>query len=246
MGCEPYREAMSAWLDGEAGADERAATEAHLAVCAACRRWLDGAARVTRLARLGLAVPVTGVAETVLAAAPGRARARLVTGLRVLLGVLGGVQILVAVAQIALPVMTGMPMTGRVQGASPGHLLHEVAAWNLAVGAAFVVVAWRRGGPRGVLPILTAFVAALALLSAEDLVSGAVAWSRLASHLAVLAGYAVVVALSRSALRLDDPPAGSSRDRAPAWRLRPADDGVLDLPTRLRGQPTAHTDHRAA
>ncbi|MGH3429575.1 MAG: zf-HC2 domain-containing protein [Mycobacteriales bacterium] len=51
MNCVKYREALSAQLDGEETAAERGAIDAHLASCAACRRFADDAARVTRLAR---------------------------------------------------------------------------------------------------------------------------------------------------------------------------------------------------
>jgi predicted anti-sigma-YlaC factor YlaD len=245
MRCEQIREIISARLDGEDLPGESATADAHLAGCAACRKWLDDAAAVTRLARIGVAPPTLGVPDMVLDAAPRRGRARLVTGLRWLLGLLGAGQMLAAVAQVALPAMTGMAMTGHAEGASLDHLIHETAAWNLGVGAAFVFIAIRRTRPAGVVPILTAFVAALSLLSLDDLLSGAVAWSRLASHTLVLAGYAIVVALSRPGLRLDDPPSGSTGRRTAVRPLGATEDGVVEL-RRLRGQPTAHTDQRAA
>jgi predicted anti-sigma-YlaC factor YlaD len=244
MRCEQIREALSARLDGEDTPDERAAADTHLKGCAACRQWLDDAAAVTRLARVGVVRPGRGVPDAVLDAVPGRSRARLVAALRMLLGLVGGVQFLLAVGQVALPAMTGMTMSGHAEGASLDHLIHETAAWNLAVGAAFVYIAVRRSRPTGVLPILTAFVAALTLLSLDDALSGAVTWGRLGSHTLLLAGYGIVIALSRPGLRLDDPPSGSRRHRTPRWRLRPPDDTVVALP--LRGQPTAHSHHRAA
>jgi predicted anti-sigma-YlaC factor YlaD len=246
MGCEQIREVLSAGLDGEAEPAEEAVAEAHLRGCAGCRRWLDDAAAVTRLARVGVALPARGVPETVLDAAPGGGRRRLVTLLRVLLGLLGGVQILVAVAQVTLPVMAGMDMTGHAEGATLDHLIHETAAWNLAVGAAFVFIAARRTRPAGVLPILTAFVVALTLLSLDDMLSGAVSWSRLASHTLLLAGYAILVALSRPAMRLDSPPSGNKRPRTPGWRLGSVQSNVVELPRGLHGRPTAHSEHRAA
>src|SRR5262245_15855613 len=246
MGCEQIREILSAQLDGEELPGEAAAADAHLAGCAACRRWLDDAAAVTRLARVGVAQADAGIPDVVLDAVPGPTRARLVTGLRLLLGLLGGVQILLAVGQVALPAMAAMDMTGHAEGATIDHLVHETAAWNLAVGAAFVFIAARRTRPTGVLPILTAFVAALSLLSLDDILSGAVEWSRLASHTLLLAGYAIVIALSRPGLRLDEPPSGTRRRYAARWRLGSGQDNVVELPRRLRGQPTARQDHRAA
>jgi Putative zinc-finger len=51
MDCAQYREVLSARLDGEETAAEREAIDAHLTVCAACRRFADDAARITMLAR---------------------------------------------------------------------------------------------------------------------------------------------------------------------------------------------------
>ena len=50
MDCAQYREVLSARLDGEETAAEREAIDAHLTVCAACRRFADDAAFITMLA----------------------------------------------------------------------------------------------------------------------------------------------------------------------------------------------------
>lgn len=76
-----------------------------------------------------------------------------------------------------------------------GHLWHEAAAWNVAVGAAFLFVAARRTPPTGLVPMLSAFVGTLVLLSVNDLMTGRVDATRLVSHGFLLAGY-LVVALS--------------------------------------------------
>jgi hypothetical protein len=53
--CTKCREAISAGLDGEGSAAERALIDAHLATCVACRWFADKAAHVTRLARTAIA-----------------------------------------------------------------------------------------------------------------------------------------------------------------------------------------------
>lgn len=55
MDCTECREAVSAELDGEGSAAERALVDAHLATCVACRWFSDEAAHVTRLARTAVA-----------------------------------------------------------------------------------------------------------------------------------------------------------------------------------------------
>jgi predicted anti-sigma-YlaC factor YlaD len=209
MDCDQARQELSARLDGEDDPSQRAAVDAHLQRCPGCRTWFDDAAAVTRLARIGLPVPATGVPDTVLDAAPGPGRARLATGLRLTLGLLGAAQLLLAVAQ-TVPGKAAH-VSGHVDGASGTHLLHESAAWNLAVGIGFLLIAWRRSRPAGVLPLLSAFVAALLVLSAGDLFSAAVGWDRIASHLILAVGYLIVVALSLPALAGDPPPGTSGR-----------------------------------
>lgn len=68
MDCQECWDAVSACLDGEASAEERAAADAHLADCAACRRDAERAARVTRLARTELVGPTPDYVDAVLAA----------------------------------------------------------------------------------------------------------------------------------------------------------------------------------
>jgi predicted anti-sigma-YlaC factor YlaD len=220
VGCEQVREALSARLDGEDTAAEAALADAHVSGCAACRAWWDAAAAVTRLARTGAATPVPVLPDSVLDAAPGRGRAHLVTALRVLLGGLGVVQLMLGLAQVTGFAATAYLHEGHVVGAtSVGHLWHESAAWNVAVGAGFAWIAMRRSRPTGIVPMLTAFVAVLILLSVSDAVLGRVEAGRLLSHGFIIAGYLVILALTRPALDFGDPP-GPRGHGSPWWRAR--------------------------
>lgn len=207
--CEWYREALSARLDGEDEPIEPALVDAHLAGCPACRQWEREAAAVTRLARLQPMPAAAPPAERLLAGFRPRRR-RLVLLLRVLLGAFGAAQFFLGIAQAAAAATAE-------HGHDYGHVFHESAAWNVAIGAGFAWIATRRATPAGALPMLTAFVALLALLSTGDLMAGAVEATRLVSHGFVLAGYAIVVALSRPALDPGRPPAGR---QGPPWRWR--------------------------
>ena len=93
------------------------------------------------------------------------------------------------------------------------HAAHEAAAWNVALGAAFVTMAARPRRASAVLPAVGVFVGVLAALSVEDLADGAVAVGRLASHLDIVAGLVLGYALAR--LEASVPPdrlARSDRD----------------------------------
>lgn len=250
VGCEQYREALSAWLDGEDDPAERHVVEDHLAGCTECREWVDSAATVTRLARTSLVGTVPELDERLLAAAPGPGRLRLAITLRVLLGVLGAVQFVLGAAQIA-----GIAGTRHLHDLSgttvpANHLWHESAAWNVAIGAGFAWIALRRTRPVGILPTLTAFVAVLTLLSANDMIVGRVDVSRILSHGFIVAGYLIILALTRPALDPGEPP--QRRQPGPSrWRASFDTDEATPLPplrlVRADAHPVvAHNDHRAA
>ncbi|MBU8860802.1 MULTISPECIES: zf-HC2 domain-containing protein [unclassified Micromonospora] len=244
MVCEQWREILSAQLDGEASGSEIEAAEAHLTGCAGCRGWFESAASVTRRARTQLAPRVPDLVDTVLAAAPpprpGR-RHRITLGLRGVLGLLGAVQLVLGLAQIGREaVVTHAHTSGQ-------HLWHESAAWNVAVGAGFLYVAARRSAPSGLLPMLSAFVATLVLLSVNDLITGQVAMTRLVSHGFLLVGWAVTLVLSRLGRRPGDTPPGQRRPDRSRWAL-PAEEPVAPA---LRlvppgPYPTQARDRRAA
>jgi predicted anti-sigma-YlaC factor YlaD len=205
--CRGCREALSARLDGEDRPAERTRADDHLASCSACRDWLRDADALGRMVRAALPVPAgPGIPDTVLDAAPGQWRARVAHGLRWVLGALGAAQFVLGVTQIAS--LANQQHTHAGQLASAGHLWHESAAWNLALGAGFVFVATRRTRPVSIVPLLTVFVGTLGLLSLEDVFAGHVQATWLLSHGFILAGYAIIVLLSRPRFDFGGPPAG--------------------------------------
>lgn len=268
--CTAWREALSARLDGEdlgdawlasdpdrwpgraareaSGRIDAAAVDAHLATCAECRQWYADAVTVTRLARLDSTVTSSqGVSDSVLDATPRPTRARIARALRLVLALLGAGQVLLAAGQLAGP-MGGTDETVM-------HMTHEFAAWNAAVGASFLFIAWRRTRPSALLPLLTAFVGVLTVLSIDDLVHGTVTAARLGSHLLILAGYAVIVAMSRPSLTFDAPPGARRRSEPSAWRLDAHDDSereapawpdAPDIPAASMGEHPTRTQRHAA
>jgi len=223
---------LSARLDGEDDPAERSVVDEHLAGCRSCARWLDTAAEVTRMARMSSVGAGPGVSDEVLLAAPGPSRRRLADGLRLLLGVLALAQFGLGMAQLSL--YGGHDHTGLGAGpADSSHLWHESAAWNVAIGAGFGWIAVRRTRSAGLIPVLSAFVAILTLVSAGDVLQGQVDRTRLLSHGLVVAGYLVMLALTRPAFDFGDPPSG--RLPTPGWRAR--FDEVDGRPAPLRVLP---------
>jgi predicted anti-sigma-YlaC factor YlaD len=261
--CAMWREALSARLDGEEfsaewdgagriGLGDRTGTgitrgvsaadvDAHLDACDACRQWYEDAAFITRLARVDAGSGgVGGIPDSVLEATPGPTRARLAKVLRVVLALLGAGQILLAIAQLAGPM--------GADGTALMHMTHEFTAWNAAIGASFLFIAWRRTRPAALLPLLTAFVGVLTVLSVDDIVHGDVSAGRLGTHALLLAGYVVVIAMSRPSLNFDAPPGLRQRSHASAWRLGEHDELERDAPSRTDrpDSPAASAERRRA
>jgi predicted anti-sigma-YlaC factor YlaD len=215
--------------------------DAHLDACDACRRWYEDAALITRLARVDAGPgAIGGIPDTVLEATPRPTRARLANALRVVLALLGAGQILLAIAQLAGPM--------GADNVALMHMTHEFTAWNAAIGASFLFIAWRRTRPAALLPLLTAFVGVLTVLSVDDIVHGDVSAGRLGTHALLLAGYVVVIAMSRPSLNFDAPPGQRQRGRASAWRLGEYDDLGRDAPPRADApdSPAASAERRPA
>lgn len=195
MTCLPYREAISARLDGEPLGMLPARLDEHLAGCADCTRFGREAARVTRRARLASAPPVPDLTEVVLAALPrelpgaaAAARTRLVDcALRLALLAVG-----VAQAGLAWPVL----VTGPGAMSAPAHLAHETGAWNVGVAAAFLAVAAAPRLAAGALPFLGSFAALLVPVTVADLGAGHVHVDRAMAHLLLVLGVVLVAGVA--------------------------------------------------
>jgi predicted anti-sigma-YlaC factor YlaD len=193
MPCSPFREAISARMDGEPLGMPARALEDHLGTCPSCATWSENAGRTTRRARLAAAPAVPDLTGAVLAALPrelpgaaAAARRRVVdTGLRLALLAVG-----VAQAGIAWPVL----VSGAGAMSAPAHMAHETGAWNLAVAAAFLAVAAAPRLAAGALPFLLSFAALLVPVTLADLGAGHVHADRAAAHLLLVAGVALVSA----------------------------------------------------
>jgi predicted anti-sigma-YlaC factor YlaD len=246
---------LSAQLDGEDDPAMRPLVDEHLAGCAGCRDWLDRAAVVNRLTRTAPVPEVPDLTAAILAALPEQPPARrrrlpLAAVLYVALALVGAVQLILGLTQVGGGATVDHAHNGL--GATQGHLWHESAAWNVAVGAGYLFIALRRTRPTGLVPMLTAFVGMLLLISVTDLTGGRVDVGRLVGHGFVIAGYLLVVALSRGVGGEIRPPGARM---GIGWRARFDTETREDAPLpglRLlpppRGPLTAQheDDHRAA
>ena len=189
MGCDQYREALSADLDGEPAGVGATGLRVHLDGCAGCRSWYAegrpgdparpaGAGRADARPRAG----GVGRAGPVPVAPPLVSAAR--TGL-----------VVVAFLQALLA------WSGALTGRDPmvtGHVAYEVGAWNLALAVAFLAAATRPRTAEALLAPVGVFVAVLAVSAVSDAVAGDVRGSRLAAHLLVAVGFGLLVPVARA------------------------------------------------
>ncbi len=185
----------------------------------------DGAAaRLLGMAKLS----GRGPAGFAAAAAAWLTRRRLAVLLYLGLAAVGAVQLILGLDQIGGGVTSAHAHAGA--DATSGHLWHESAAWNVAVGAGYLFIALRRSRPTGLVPMLTAFVGMLLLLSLNDLTADRVDGTRLVSHGFVILGYLLVVALSRVAGEAARPPGARGGS---SWRAHFADDDETEVAPRV-------------
>jgi predicted anti-sigma-YlaC factor YlaD len=187
--CDRFREALSARLDGEPLGMSAPTLQAHLARCPDCSAWAAAAERVTRRARLGtLDVPDLTAAITAGLILPAARVARRRTLLRAALLVTGAAQLV-----IGIPALLG----DSIGMAMAVHATHEAAAWNLAIGAAFLAAVAVPRRASGLVPLLATFIGVLAVLSVRDVAAGDVSVARLSTHLAVVIGLVLLIGLDR-------------------------------------------------
>ncbi len=202
------REAVSADLDGEPTELAPSVVQRHLAGCAQCAAWAEDAARLTRALRLQR-VDVPDLSERIVAdvTVPARRLLRRRWALRIALAITGVIQL-----GIAAPPLFGDSMALAMNA----HAGHESVAWNLALGAGLLAVAAAPRRVAGMTLLLGVFLAVLTVLSVPDVVTGAVGAARLATHLAVLAGLGLLVALERSEPDVPHRPVASRATPFPA------------------------------
>lgn len=194
MRCTTFREAFSARLDGEDTGLPDAPIDSHLAGCADCRTWVEGAsalaAIVERAPGSGLGLDPALLAA--LTAPPDEARSGLLatSEWRIVLG-------LIAVAQLVV----SFPGLLLHDGHASVHLAHELTAWDMGLAAGFLLAALLPARAWGMLPMAVVLVAFMVGTSVIDTLSGHALLGREMVHGLELAGLGAVWVLARRAPR---------------------------------------------
>ncbi len=182
MTCDIAREALSARIDGEREPIPAARVDEHLAGCAPCREWHSAAVEQTQLLRRLAGRSQVAVVRPLADEPARRFRFSAVSWQRWALGVIGVVQLAMAVAQ-GLGAHLGVP-----HAAMAGHVLNESTAWSAALGVVMVAAAIRPLVAGGLTWVLGVFTAVLSVYVVADAAAGRVTAERVLTHLPLVAG----------------------------------------------------------
>ncbi len=192
--CPAFREAVSAGLDDELRPLEREALEGHLAECSGCRAHASEVEHLHRMTRVVPADAVPDLTRGILAAHRAETRPERADHLadsadwrRWALGVLG-----LTIAVLALP---GLVMGGT---GAPIHLSRELAAWEVALAASLLLVAWQPRRAEGVFPLAGVVVVILFVTAIADAFAGDIRIVTEAHHVLEIAAVGILFSLSRS------------------------------------------------
>jgi predicted anti-sigma-YlaC factor YlaD len=193
MDCDRVRDAISATLDGEDPGLEQATVEAHVEGCEGCRAFADGAATLNRSVRVRTAEDVPDLtaailgprrAEPEVVEPPGWARYGLLT---------------VAVTVLVLSVPSLLTGTGPHDG-------RDLAAFEVALCAALLVVVWQPGRAAGLVPMAVTLAVASLISVAVDVANGEVPIVAEANHVLVLVGLGLLWAMAHPGERRSTTP----------------------------------------
>ena len=164
MKCTTARNAISADLDGEDLGVDRSMLEAHLQSCPACSAFARDAAAMHRDVRMARAPMVPDLTAPILAkiGSDPRSRTGHEQGLRIVLAIVGLVQLVIAAPALILGDDAGVSV----------HAARHIGSFDLALGVGFLFAAWRPSRLLGLLPVVTALVACIIGTSVLDMLDG--------------------------------------------------------------------------
>ncbi len=185
--CTDIRDALSARLDGEAGAVDPAELDAHLRGCDDCRAFAHRVGTLHRSMRVAPAPSVPDLTVPILAAIGAEQEADAAGTTRdlfprLLLASIGILQLVLSVPALVLGEDAGLPV----------HTARHLGSFGVALAIGFLYVAWKPSRVHGLLPVLTALVACLVGTSIADVMGGTTPVITEAQHLAEIVGVAAM------------------------------------------------------
>lgn len=173
MGCDRWREAISADLDGEDPGIDRRLLDAHVARCPGCQAFAAAAGATRREHRIAPAPDVPDLSRRVRKLAALADRAGRWSIVRVLLTVVA-----IQIIATSLPAL----VMGDEQDTAT-HAARHLGAFTAAYGVGLLVVAVRPARARTMLPVAAVLAGALVITAVVDLVNGRIPLVSEAQHL---------------------------------------------------------------
>lgn len=183
MDCEPFRDALSARLDGEDPGVATAALDEHLAGCPACSAFEARAGALHRTVRVRAAEAVPDLTPAILGAARVGRRPVVPDWARYGLLVVALTELVLSLPELV---------------ASGAHAGRDLAAFEVALCVALLAVARRPGRAPGLLPMGAALVLAVVVSAATDIGQGDVPALSEAHHVLLLVGLALLWVVARA------------------------------------------------
>jgi predicted anti-sigma-YlaC factor YlaD len=208
MECAQIHEALSARLDGEAGAVPEEVVDAHLRGCSACRAWAAEVVDLHRVVRVRGAEPVPDLSAAIIAAfhRPSWHERMLDAGRRVVLSEpISRARWALFVVGLTQLVLAVPALLGDDRGATI-HIAREIGSFDVALAVGLLVAAWQPARAWGLLPLAVVLVFVMAGSSVLDVVAGRAGALGECQHLLDVAGVGFLWSVAREAR-----PAGRSR-----------------------------------
>lgn len=178
--CTSVRELLSARLDDETTPAENGVVDNHMVGCAACRSWWTDAWQVSRVLRVRPAEHLPDLVDAVLARRCSTSPPRQLW-VRYCLAI-------VALAEIVMAIPTVLVgTTGTSIDETP-----YIGSFGLAVAIGLLYIAWRPQRAAGVLPIVAALAATMAITATVHLAVGRTNSLGEAHHLLEVSGLLLV------------------------------------------------------
>ena len=215
MRCQPYRDAISADLDGEETGVAAMELQVHLDSCAGCQAFTARSRALHRRLAIRSADPVPDLTAKILTNAArhvplaGASRGARESAITSAGPVVHDAQIhwsrwaLLAVALIQLTIAVPPVLFGHDSGA-PVHLAREIGAWDIALAMALLLVVLRPRRAQGLVPFAASLAVAMFGAALVDVATGRATPLAESQHLLELAGLWMLWVLSRQPV--DDAP----------------------------------------
>jgi predicted anti-sigma-YlaC factor YlaD len=197
MICDRIQLSISAVLDGEDAPEPPSVVANHVATCADCRAYRAGAESLHREVRVAAAPAVPDLTPQILLSIGADAEDPDARGLRLVVALLGLLQLGVALPALLFGEDAGLPV----------HTARHLGSFGVALGIGLLVAAWRPERVAGLLPLAVALVACLAVTCVLDVTTAHVPPSSELNHAIEVVGLVSLWLLSRT-------PAADRRSRA--------------------------------